>query len=365
MSTLAKIKVQIKSRNQNGGSEIDKGKVKVQTPIKIKINNTQIVGTTWSPHHPVNRNDVIISFDVGIVNLAYCVMSYINNEIEVYDWGIISLANGNPKMKCAKKMKSSGAKCTRSAFYKNDKGKGECKMHGEKTNNRNVTVANITEFELKSMLFKILDSNPIFINVSDVLIEMQPNKAQEKIKGVSHALFDYYVLRGTIDNNIIYDEIKFINAKNKLTVYDGPPLSCTLKTQYARNKWYAIRYCRWILKDHVGLINFFETYGSKKDDLADCFLQGLWYLKYSKPGEKAPVTSLHQKLVYRENNRLRYKTVRARAPQKNGKTPGQYTLSNVKYLISKGYRPDSSELQSSIEFFFGDLDYFSGVLKNM
>ena len=251
------------------------------------------------------------------------------------------------------------------AYYLDEKSKGMCKMHGCKTDDRNATVANITEFELKSLLFAILDGNEMFLNVSDVLIEMQPLKAREKIKGVSHALFDYYVLRGTIDNNKVYDEIKFINAKNKLTVYEGPPLSCHLKTQYARNKWYAVKYCRWILRNHPGLVQFFDTYKSKQDDLADCFLQGLWFLKYSKTGKIAPMTSSHQKLVYRENNRLQYKKIRARAPQKKCKTSGRYTLSNIKYLIGKGYKPNSSELQSSIEFFFGDLEYFSGVLKNL
>jgi len=101
-----------------------------------------------------------------------------------------------------------------------------------------------------------------------------------------------------------------------------------------------------------------------KDDLADCFLQGLWYLKYGQTGTKAPMTSSHQKLVYRENNRLQYKKIRARAPNKKSIASKRYTLSNIKWFMTKGKDVNDNELKTSIEFFFGDIDYFYGVLKN-
>ena len=33
----------------------------------------------------------ILSFDVGIKNLAYCILSLDNNKYNIYDWGIINL----------------------------------------------------------------------------------------------------------------------------------------------------------------------------------------------------------------------------------------------------------------------------------
>jgi hypothetical protein len=325
----------------------------------------------WSCHKvPLDHKNVIISFDVGIINLAYCIMTVDSEDFEVFDWGIINLADGNPKKTCSRKLRN-GNSCTKKAYYLDPnlgpRSNGVCKMHKTKseTLERNTTVANITEWELKTMLFQELDSDSKYLDVNSILIESQPTKAREKIKGIGHALFDYYVLRGAVDTGHQYDELKFIDAKNKLTVYTGPPISCHLKTQYARNKWYSERYCQWIIRNQSGLASYFSNHGKKKDDLADCFLQGLWYLKYSKTGKKPPMTSSHQKLVYRENNRLQYKKIRARAPTKKTRASGRYTLSNIKWMMSRNENAEHEPtLKSSIEFFFGDLDYFCGVLKN-
>lgn len=339
---------------------------KVPVPESVQVNVAEWKSCRVDRDH----KNVVISFDVGIINLAYCIMELRDTCPKIYDWGIINLATGDPQKICSRKMKN-GTACKRKAYYIDPeagvRSNGVCKLHKTKKESleRNVTVENVTEWELKSMLFRELDSDDKYLDINTILIESQPLKAREKIKGVGHALFDYYVLRGTFDHGYCYDELKFIDAKNKLTVYDGPPISCHLKTQYARNKWYSIQYCQWIIKEQQGLSDYFKNYGKKKDDLADCFLQGLWYLKYGQTGIKAPMTSSHQKLVYRENNRLQYKKVRARAPTKKSISIGRYTLSNIKWLVSKGRDTNEQKLKSSIEFFFGDLDYFSGVLKNM
>lgn len=314
----------------------------------------------------------IISFDVGIINLAYCIMTYsVSAGYTIYDWGIINLANGNPKLVCTVKLASgarAGQKCGKKAIYSStdNKSVGMCQTHANAHSPRvrNITVDNVTELELKCVLFEHLRNNPKFLEVGTVLIEHQPLKAREKIKGIGHALFDYYVLSNLIANKEM-PLVKFIDAKNKLTVYDGPPLSCHLKTQYPRNKWYSVKYCQWILSHGLGNGNDQTKYFNdckKQDDLADCFLQGLWYLKYGRDNKQTPMTSSHQKLVYRENNRLQYKKVRARAPSKKTIGSGRYTLSNLKYLMAHGH--SKSSLKTNIEFFFGDLEYFDAVLKN-
>ena len=335
---------------------------KIKPKIQIKKSDSL---SQWVPDlKPESKDNLVISFDVGIVNLAYCIMKLDNEKVIVYDWNIIKLVDGNPKAICCDHTKT-GKKCTKKAYYTHEK-KYYCKVHGCSSYNRNLTVENVTEQELKTLLFNHFDNNPHFLNVSYVLIEHQPIKAREKIKGIGHSIFDYFILRGTIDNKNQYKEIKFIDAKNKLTVYDGPPLSCHLKTQYSRNKWYSIEYCKWIIKDQNLLSTYFQNHGKKKDDLADCFLQGLWYLKFHITGIKAPMTSSHQKLVYRENNRLQYKKVRAYAPNKKAKKNGKYTLSNIKYMMKSSSAEDIKDptLKTSIEYFFGDIEYFSGVLKN-
>lgn len=351
--------------------DLDQKRTKITIRKKI-IPVPKKTDDKWEKTSQPDHHGVAISFDVGIVNLAYCILKLDDSgDPIIYDWNIIRLADGKPKLSCSTKLSSgakSGQPCGKKAYYIDPKSRcGYCKVHKPANIDveRNVTVENVTEWELKSLLFKYLDSDPDFLNVDYVLIESQPNKAREKIKGIGHALFDYYVLRGVVDEGHQYSEIKFIDAKNKLTVYDGPALSCTLKTQYARNKWYSVRYCQWIIRNQPGLLIYFNNFGPKKDDLADSKLQGVWFLKYGVKGKKAPVNR-QQKLVYRENHRLQYKRVRARAPQRKQETTGRYTLANIKYLLKHGHTLETLQpnIKSSIEYYFGDIDYFYGVLKN-
>lgn len=312
-----------------------------------------------------------LSFDVGIINLAYCILDTDGN---IMDWNIINLAAGNTKLKCSASVKSGtrmGTKCTKKAFYvhKDSPRKGLCIRHNPRDTDsqlyeRNITVENSTEYELKAKLFQILDQNKLMMTVDTVLIEYQCNKAREKIKSISHAIFDYFVLR-SLDTGHQFNTIRFIDAKNKLTVYDGPPLSCHLKTQYARNKWYGQRYCEYLLehKQHDKL-KFFRSH-RKKDDLADCYLQAIWYIKFGQHGVRAPITSSHQKLVYRENNILTYKKVRAYAPSSKAKARRRYTVSNIKYLIQRHVDIEKDvALKNSIEFYFGSVDEFKKAIRS-
>ena len=298
-----------------------------------------------------DRGNAVISFDVGIINLAYCIL---NADYRVYSWNIINLADGDSKLTCARTCVG-GKRCGKKAYYI-DGGSGSagcCKMHGDPSMRRNITVESATETELKESLFRQLDANPMFLQVAQVLIEHQPIKAREKIKGIGHAIFDYYVMRGIIDSARPYD-IKFIDAKNKLTVYDGPVIECRLKTQYARNKWYSIRYCAWAVRKDPRLVHFLETF-KKKDDLADCFLQGAWYLKYGQHGKRAEI-SPQQEHVFRDMNLRKYKVARPRAPIKKQLTTGKFTLSNIKWLMSKErLEPNVKELLSkALVFYFGN-----------
>ncbi len=331
-------------------------------PVIIKKKQpAQVAGAPFPPL-PEDRSKLVISFDVGIINLAYCVISLEPTGPVIYDWNIINMAGGDPKLTCSVTLKNRTERCKNKAFY--GKGKeGVCLTHSKSMDSdslvRNMTVANVTEAELKERLFRALDANPIFLEPCMVLVEQQPLKGMEKIRGVGHALFDYFVLRGVLDKGKKYTVLKFIDAKNKLTIYEGPPISCPLKTQYARNKWYSVRYCSWAISGEglTGTHSYFQNFGQKKDDLADCFLQGLWYLKYGIDGSKAPITSSHQKLVYSENNAIAYKKVRPRPPTKKSISSGRFTLSNIKYMMTKSKKgPLTDSLKSSIEYYFGSVD---------
>jgi len=82
--------------------------------------------------------------------------------------------------------------------------------------------------------------------------------------------------------------IEFVSSSNKLREYLGE--SKTEKTEekgvnphYKQHKKDGIDYTRqWLESDKSGFSNwktFFNTYPKKQDDLADAFLQGIWYLR--------------------------------------------------------------------------------------
>ena len=96
-------------------------------------------------------------------------------------------------------------------------------------------------------------------------------------------------------------KVIFVNPRNKLEVYDGPYVQCNLKGQYARNKFYGKVYCRYIIRNQPSDIKLFESH-KKKDDLADSFLQGVWFLCKNKIKQSSGKTKINY-----ENNWNRFK----------------------------------------------------------
>lgn len=75
---------------------------------------------------------IIISWDVGIIHLAYCVLKYENDKIEIIDWDDLNLIEDDIiKIECCGKNKK-GKICNKNASYyikyKNDT-YGYCKSH--------------------------------------------------------------------------------------------------------------------------------------------------------------------------------------------------------------------------------------------
>ena len=70
-----------------------------------------------------------------------------------------------------------------------------------------------------------------------------------------------------------------INARNKLKVYKGPPVECKFTDKYKRNKYLSVEYTKnMILNEEKRFIDLF-TESKKKDDLADAYLQGIYFIE--------------------------------------------------------------------------------------
>jgi hypothetical protein len=105
-------------------------------------------------------------------------------------------------------------------------------------------------------------------------------------------LAQYFIMRPNIS---LIPKIEFISSSGKLKDYKGPQGGTTdgcskggnevhTGTSYKDHKRDGIAFCRDFMTKNEGLRVHQEVFDSstKKDDLADCFLQGIYYLKREK-----------------------------------------------------------------------------------
>ena len=195
-----------------------------------------------------------IGWDIGIKNLSYCILykddkydSINKNNIKIIDWGIIQLIED-------------GIKC------------------------KNVPLDKIT-----SILYNKLHDKFIDYDITKVLLENQPVLKNPLMKSIQMIIYGYFGYEKNIMGRELED-IKLINASNKLKL--GKNLKdinnsediLKIKSKYTKNKKLAIIYTNHFLKERL-IIEDYEKYNNifnnhkKKDDLADAFLQGLYYIE--------------------------------------------------------------------------------------
>jgi hypothetical protein len=71
----------------------------------------------------------IISIDVGMKNLAFCVFAVNDKSYDILDWGVEDLCNSETRKQCM--FVTKGKCCTRGSKYNKD-GKYFCKSHAKK-----------------------------------------------------------------------------------------------------------------------------------------------------------------------------------------------------------------------------------------
>ena len=115
-------------------------------------------------------------------------------------------------------------------------------------------------------------------NIQYVLIENQPALKNPTMKSIQMIIYTFFIMEGLMNNDSNINIVIMINARNKLKVYKGPKIECNLKGKYSQNKFLSVEYTKCMIKDdNEEFINLFES-SKKKDDLADCYLQGIYYI---------------------------------------------------------------------------------------
>lgn len=287
----------------------------------------------------VNTTTKILSFDVGIKNLAYCLMEKKidgeNYDLNIKKWNIINLVEdrdlcqfklrtGNlcgkiarfqmkttkdtnlvlcnaHKDKCkvevteTEKFKCVHTKCNlNSKFNILDNSEWSwCEKHEKDSKKiltqfkaKKITGQNCSQQpiqELAQKMFTKLDSEKDLIQVEEVLIENQPSLKNPNMKTIASILYSYFVMRGIIDKERTRSPIKFvkfISPSNKLKVDKSVTLDKLNKAK-DKKEYYDITkglgkiYCTTLIKETE---KHFLGAHAKQDDLCDCFLQGFQYL---------------------------------------------------------------------------------------
>lgn len=356
---------------------------------------------------------IITSFDIGIRNLAYCIMEYrpqniSGNQFIIHDWNVIDLLKNDQidakNKKCQIKYKSGGKLgqcCDHPAhYYAMTKGvpTNLCKIHAKSYDSTQIsrlyTVANLTLYELARLAVNQL--NKIDFSLSEeIIFESQPSK-NPKMKNFSMLLFNYFIIHYIAEKPELEQrlkDVKFVSSRGKLTVYDGPYIQCHLKNQHARNKFYGKVYCRYLIRYNLERLHFLDGY-KKSDDLCDSLLQGAWYLMNGCTGTNTPKPHPKILLKLKDPSRPQQLSLPPQQPKivlklkqgpigqkmlrtikdnqstaqiridyqinkyrqlKRGSKPRpnchKYTLSNIKYLID--HHQSNQQLISSMDYYFG------------
>ena len=136
---------------------------------------------------------------------------------------------------------------------------------------------------------RLFDQLPDIDTITNVLIENQISPIANRMKTIQGMLAQYFIMK---NDNI---HIDFVSSSHKLNqfkqiaaireptnaiIQDSATESTKTNPHYKAHKTDGITYCQEILEKNATLTHWNLSMNTrKKDDLADAFLQGMWYFK--------------------------------------------------------------------------------------
>lgn len=230
----------------------------------------------------------LLSFDVGIKNLAYCLIELDQQKKrQICQWDIIDLSfednsdtNLNYLIQNYKKMKINDLKSYMAKYNLNSKDKKSelIKSVEHYLQQQKIIKKNPTILETSQILVQKLDKLSFLNQVDTILIENQPSLKNPVMKSIQMILYTYFVIRGFIDSQYL-KQLKFISARNKLKKCETIDQFKGKNKNYKDRKKLAVEYCSYLINEDEENSKLFNK-SPKKDDLADCYLQGIYYFDY-------------------------------------------------------------------------------------
>lgn len=234
----------------------------------------------------------VASFDIGVKNLAFCVMRYdpkaeCGAKFPIIEWKSIDLTDpeGLSDQSCSK-VKPDGSECVHGAKIFLPDGTGFCGVHNpDKTKYQpkkqtGAKAASLSYDAIGNALMDRLDElSEVWDSVDHVVLETQFSKNRRMIF-LSAIIFAYFIKCGQRNPDSLITKVKFVSSRNKLEVYDGPDITTKKrKNPKDERKQLAIQHCEYMVRGDKERLQYLKRFPKKKDDLSDCFLQGAWYLQ--------------------------------------------------------------------------------------
>jgi len=299
-------------------------------------------------------SSTIVSFDIGIKNLAYCVFTTGTAGLSIVGWGIANLALQDavekPQCNCAKA--KTAVLCGKTASYTYGEDQRFCKTHA-KSSGKLIPTKELSAATFKKMKIEELTTlsvkHAIMIGTTDkkpdilakvvahfaartlvpvvvaksnnanqihlveigkrikaqfdevfsrytpthVILENQISPIAGRMNTIQGMVAQYFIMRDTKDCL----KIDFISSAGKLkgftdkvqpavkaqTTDNVQPMAVKAQetNTYKDHKRDGIAFCHQFMAANPLLASFRQIIeaATKKDDLADCFLQGIYYLK--------------------------------------------------------------------------------------
>jgi len=307
----------------------------------------------------------LISFDVGIKNMAYCIfdIDVVQPRFSILDWNVMNLMNETNTItytcSChlkptSKKNATNPSPCKTKAKYTIN-GKYYCEKHAKTSEflpySKAGSPSALKKLKIDALLQKhkecfplhalassqmtktallkrfedhtlspipkprektasetdlitigknmtvLLDTIPNLNEITHVIIENQISPLANRMKTIQGMLAQYFIIKGSPTI-----AIEFVSSLNKLKDFT----KAGDKTDYKQHKKDSVEICARFLDNNENLATWKQSTQhlggtdtsaavvrkisiTKRDDLADCFLQGTWYLKKQK------------RIVYNEN----------------------------------------------------------------